>query len=65
MHFQLMLSKVCAFTLRAHPFTLKSYLSLIKERVTVTNVEAVGLARWAPIASVFYFSVSGPMFRED
>jgi hypothetical protein len=34
-------------------------LSRIKERVIVTNEEAVSLARCAHIRSVFYFSVSG------
>jgi hypothetical protein len=34
-------------------------VTCIKERVIVTNVEAVGLARWTSIASVFFFSVSG------
>jgi hypothetical protein len=38
-------------------FHIKTYLSRIKERVIVTNVEAVGLAHWAPIAILFYFSL--------
>ncbi len=60
MHFQLMLSKVCAFYTQGTSFHIKKpYLSRIKERVIVTNVEAVSLASWAPIASVFYFSVDG------